>query len=80
MPQDDLAKAELYWEQIRTMVVENRILDLRKECSIANSDIFHVRPKGRNSADKTTNPIDGTQVEKNCYWFNNTYVKKIIEP
>lgn len=80
MPQDDLDKAESYWEQIRTLVAENRIPDLRKVCSIANSEIFHIRPKGRNSADKTINPIDRTEIEKNCYWFNSTYVKKIIEP
>lgn len=80
MPQDDLEKAESYWLQIRAMVEENRIPDLRKECSIAKSDIFHVRPKGRNSSDMDINPLDGTYVEKNCYWFNNTYVRKIIEP
>lgn len=80
MPQSDLEKAESYWEQIRTIVSENRIPDLRRECSIANSDIFHIRPKARNSADKVINPLDGTEVEKNCYWFNSSYVKKIIEP
>lgn len=80
MPQSDLEKAESYWEQIRAIVKESRISDLRKECSIANSDIFHIRPKARNSADKVINPLDGTEVEKNCYWFNNSYVKKIIEP
>lgn len=80
MPQSDLEKAESYWEQIRTIVSENRIQDLRRECSIANSDIFHIRPKARNSADKDVNPLDGTDVEKNCYWFNKSYVKKIIEP
>lgn len=80
MPQGDLDTAESYWEQIRTLVSENRIPDLRKVCSIANSEIFHIRPKGRDGADKTTNPIDGTEAEKNCYWFNSSYVKKIIEP
>ena len=80
MPQADLEKAESYWMQIKTLVAENRIPDLRKECSIANSDIFHVRPKGRDGDDLDINPLDGTNVEKNCYWFNNTYVRKIIEP
>ena len=80
MPQADLEKAESYWMQIKTLVAENRIPDLRKECSIANSDIFHVRPKGRDANDLDVNTLDGKNVEKNCYWFNNTYVRKIIEP
>lgn len=80
MPQDDLVEAEKYWEQIRHLVTENKISDLRSVLSIANSELFHIRPKARDSRDLDVNPIDGTPVVKNCYWFNSSYVKKIIEP
>ena len=80
MPHEDLDKAENFWEKIRKLVLDNKIQELRRELSIANGELFHIRPKARDSRDLVINPIDGQPVEKNCYWFNNSYVKKIIEP
>lgn len=77
MPTTDLETAELYWKHIREVVMNDHIgngewwekSDKRK---------FHVRPKGRNAKDLVSSP-KGTMVKKYCYWFNNEYVKEIVE-
>lgn len=76
MPLDDLDLAEDYWLHIRKTVKENHI-----DPSFFNSESnprFHVRPKGKNSADLAENP-NGGYAKKYCYWFNNSYVKEIIK-
>lgn len=79
MPQEDLELARLYWEDIRSKIkvgnIKNgvfwKLQDKRK---------FHVRPKGRLSADKAVNPAtDNQDADKLCYWFNGDYVKEIIK-
>ena len=39
---------------------------------------FHVRPKAKNAADVAINPHGGS-VKKYCYWFNQDYIKEIVE-
>ena len=39
---------------------------------------FHVRPKGQKATDLSPT-IDGKGDKKFCYWFNNDYVRDIIE-
>lgn len=76
MPQTDLDVAKDYWENIRQCVTRNTIAP---GCfwKISDKKFFHVRPKGRNAADLTTNPHGG-RVRKYCYWFNSEYVTNLI--
>ena len=77
MPSDDLATAQLYWENIRENVVSNNI---KKECfwSISDNKKFHVRPKATKKTQLTTNPHGG-EADKFSYWFNGKYIKEIID-
>ena len=38
---------------------------------------FHVRPKAQKSTDLAPTP-SGKWAKKFCYWFNNDYVKQIV--
>lgn len=76
MPQADLDVAKEYWENIRQCVINNTISpDYFWKTS--DKKYFHVRPKGKDSADLAVNP-NGGFVKKYCYWFNSEYVKNII--
>lgn len=76
MPQADLCVAKEYWEDIRQCVINNTISpDYFWKTSDKKN--FHVRPKGKDSADLAVNP-NGGFVKKYCYWFNFEYVKNII--
>lgn len=75
MPVADLDKAEYYWEHIKKTIADNHI-DPQYFNSINNA-CFHVRPKGRDSKDLADNP-NGGKAKKYCYWFNNSYVKEIV--
>lgn len=79
MPADDLQYAEKYWNHIRNTILDNHIDP--KYFNSENNHRFHVRPKGENGDDLTINPNNpnGKKVKKYCYWFNNEYVKKIVE-
>lgn len=76
MPEEDLKDAELYWTHIRNVVKENKISaeywwkakDRRK---------FHVRPKAQKKTDVAPTP-NGGFARKYCYWFNNDYVREIV--
>ena len=39
---------------------------------------FHVRPKAQKAKDIAPTP-DGKGAKKFCYWFNNDYVREIVE-
>ena len=77
MPQNDLAWAEVFWNHIRENVLSNRISE---EYWWKGSDKkkFHVRPKARNSKDLAPT-LKGDRAKKFCYWFNNDYVREIID-
>ena len=77
MPLDDVDLAEEYWQNIRQSVLENHIAP-QYFWKMGDHKCFHVRPKGRVATDLTYNP-NGGYAKKYCYWFNNEYVKKIIE-
>lgn len=76
MPQKDLKKAEEYWNHIKKNVVEGHISE---EFWWKGKDrkMFHVRPKAQKSTNLVLAP-DGSRVKKFCYWFNNCYVKRIV--
>lgn len=78
MPQEDLELARLYWEDIKKQIKDNNIKN-GAFWRLKDKKKFHVRPKGRVSADKAINPVTGKQdADKLCYWFNGDYVKEII--
>lgn len=76
MPLQDLELAETYWEHIKQNVLVNHISE---EYWWKGSDRrkFHVRPKGQKSTDMTPTPYGG-MAKKFCYWFNNDYVRQIV--
>lgn len=77
MPQDDLEWAEQYWVHIKKNISEGNISE-EYWWKAGDRKKFHVRPKARN-ANKLTLAPDGEYVKKFCYWFNNDYVREIIE-
>ena len=76
MPQQDLEGAAEYWEHIRANVLANQIDD-QYFWKASDKKNFHVRPKARDSQDLTENP-NGGMCKKFCYWFNNDYVRQIV--
>lgn len=76
MPQHDLDDAEKYWEHIRKNVTDNHISE-EFWWKAGDKKKFHVRPKARVATDLAPTP-DGGQAKKFCYWFNNDYVRTII--
>lgn len=76
MPQADLDVAEEYWNHIRKNVLENHI-DHQYFWKASDNKNFHVRPKARDSHDLANNP-NGGKCKKFCYWFNNDYIRKIV--
>ena len=77
MPQKDLDWAEVYWDHIRTNVLVGHISE---EYWWKGTDRkkFHVRPKALKATDLAPTP-DGKDAKKFCYWFNNEYVREIVE-
>lgn len=76
MPPEDIALAEKYWLDIRYHVCHNEI-DAHYFWRISDDKKFHVRPKATNSMDLTDNP-NGGKCKKFCYWFNNKYLRDIV--
>lgn len=79
MPQEDLAVAERYWENIRRNVRNNEIF-LDRFWPAGRHCKFHVRPKGTKTSYKNAavNP-NGGMADKYCYWMNSDYVKTIVD-
>lgn len=77
MPQEDLVTAQQYWNNIRQNVLDNHISP-EYFWGLKDDRKFHVRPKARVANDLTENP-NGGMAHKYCYWFNQKYVKNIID-
>lgn len=77
MPAEDIDCAQTYWEHIRKNVTDNNI-NLQSFWSIGDHRKFHVRPKATKKIQLTANP-NGGKCEKYCYWFNQDYIKSIID-
>lgn len=77
MPPEDIDCAQAYWEHIRKNVMDNNI-HLQSFWSISCHRKFHVRPKATKKIQFTANP-NGGKCEKYCYWFNQDYIKSIID-
>lgn len=76
MPQADLSLAENYWEHIRTNVINEQISQ-EYWWKAKDKKKFHVRPKAQKATDLAPTHTGG-QAKKFCYWFNNDYVREII--
>lgn len=77
MPQRDLETAEEYWNHIRSNVLSNKISE-QYWWKGRDKKKFHVRPKAQKATDLSPT-IDGKGAKKFCYWFNNDYVRNIVE-
>ena len=77
MPPKDLEWAEVYWNHIKDIILADQI---SKEYWWKGSDKkkFHVRPKAQLATDLAPTP-NGGKAKKYCYWFNNDYVREIID-
>ena len=77
MPQKDLEWAEEYWNHIKTNILEDHISE-KYWWKGADRKKFHVRPKAQKAVDLAPTP-SGKGAKKFCYWFNNDYVREIVE-
>lgn len=75
-------------EVIRTGNIVNHIDERGRRITnfpgMSDNGICHVRPHGRNSKDTTSLPVKDSVTEaieftKQCFWFNNSYLKEIIK-
>ena len=73
MPYQDRLKAQYVWEETKRRVSTNAS-DLPRS---TESEVAHVRPKARNSADKLLTPQGDFQVKK-CFWLNREYIAGVI--
>lgn len=76
MPQDDLESAESYWNHIRENIKDNKI-SAEYWWKASDRKKFHVGPKAQKSSDRVPTPC-GDDAKKYCYWFNNDYVRDIV--
>lgn len=76
MPREDLEWAETYWVHIRKNVLDNHISE-EYWWKSKDKKKFHVRPKAQKATKLALSP-NGKWVKKFCYWFNNDYVKQIV--
>ncbi len=77
MPQEDLITAEEYWNHIRNNVLADKISE-QYWWKGRDKKKFHVRPKAQKATDLAPT-LNGKGAKKFCYWFNNDYVRSIIE-
>lgn len=77
MPQKDLEWAEVYWKHIKDNVLADHISE-EYWWKGADKKKFHVRPKAQRAEDLAPAP-NGKKAKKFCYWFNNDYVREIID-
>ena len=77
MPQEDLNQAESYWNHIKENVLNNHISE-EYWWKAKDKKKFHVRPKAQKSTDLAPIPNNGW-AKKFCYWFNNDYVRNIVD-
>lgn len=77
MPQKDLQLAEAYWNHIKENILDDHISE-EYWWKGADKKKFHVRPKAQKATDLAPTP-NGKGAKKFCYWFNNDYVREIVD-
>lgn len=68
-------RAREFWENIRDNA---RICRYDAFWKQGEHRTFHVRPKATNSADRTTDTVDGKSAPKLAYWYNAEYVREVV--
>jgi len=75
-------------EVIRTGNIVNHIDERGRRITnfpgMSDNGVCHVRPHGKNSKDTTSLPVKDSvtgaiEFTKQCFWFNNSYLKEIIK-
>ena len=83
IPSKDLEEVKRVWERTVEIIRAGVQLIDDGNCVRNNlpkateSPIAHVRPHARNASDTYPLP-DGREMTKQCFWFNSSYVKRII--
>ena len=77
MSQADLKLAEDYWCHIKANILADHISE-EYWWKGTDKKKFHVRPKAQKATDLAPTP-NGKGAKKFCYWFNNDYVREIID-
>lgn len=77
MPQADLKLAEDYWNHIKANILDDHISE-EYWWKGTDKKKFHVRPKAQKATDLAPTP-NGKGAKKFCYWFNNDYVREIVD-
>lgn len=83
MPNEDLEEVHRVWQ--RTVdTIRNGVVLTPTPAGVTNnlpkaseSRVAHVRPHGRNAADKLPLP-DGRMMTKQCFWLNSSYIEMQI--
>ena len=73
----DLTQAEEYWKHIKENIINDHFSE-EYWWKAKDRKNFHVRPKAQKSSDLSPTP-NGGWAKKFCYWFNNDYVRNIID-
>lgn len=77
MPQQDLEYGEIYWNHIKDNILADHISE-EYWWKGADKKKFHVRPKAQKAINLAPTP-NGKSAKKYCYWFNNDYVREIVD-
>ncbi len=83
MPVEDLEEVRRVWQ--RTVDTIKQGVELRMQDGVVYNNlpkqsenrIAHVRPHGKNAADKLPLP-DGRMMTKQCFWLNRGYIASIL--
>lgn len=87
MPQRDLVHAKVIWEHTKKVLKSKCVYLPQKDPTKArktrfmgmkDNEAMHVRPHGTNKDDVDTS-LPGLTYTKHCFWFNQRYIKKVIE-
>ena len=84
IPAKDLEEVRRVWERTIDIIKAGVVLEddgkyIHNNLPKASeSPVAHVRPHARDAADTYTLP-DGREMTKQCFWFNNSYIRRIVE-
>ena len=77
MPQADLKQAEEYWNHIKENILNDNISE-EYWWKAKDRKKFHIRPKAQKATNLAPTP-NGGWAKKFCYWFNNDFVRDIVD-
>lgn len=77
MPQADLNQAEEYWNHIKENILNDNISE-EYWWKAKDRKKFHIRPKAQKTVNLAPTP-NGGWAKKFCYWFNNDFVRDIVD-